>query len=92
MNGTQIQSEFGEEFVILNGKYSNRVPYRGLNGRSIHQISRREFASLFDEIEDDFWETDHRVLYLSVRLGVARLSNESRIYLEKVIDWYLEGQ
>ncbi len=89
MRGIEIQTEFGESFVWIAGDTRNQIPFQGLNGRPIREVSRKEIASVLDAISENLWYADDPVHYLSGKLGIGRLSNQSRAYLEKIIDWHL---
>ena len=89
MHGTEIQTEFGKSFVWIAGDTRNQIPFQGLNGRPIQDVSRKEIASVLDEIGENLWYSDDPAHYLARKLGIARLRNLSRAYLEKVIDWHL---
>ena len=90
MRGTEIQPEFGESFVWIAGDTRNQIPFQGLNGRPVQEVSKKEIASVLDALGENLWDADDPVRYLSKRLGIARLSDQSREYLEKIIEWHLE--
>lgn len=89
MSGTETRSEFGKEFVWVTGEVQNRVPYRGLDGRQIRDVSRTEIASILDEMDGNIFNADDPHIKLARRLGIYRLSPNARAYLDKVMDWYL---
>ena len=49
----ECHSEFETVFVWTPGSHSNRVPFRGLNGRSIREVSRTEISSVIDAYAHD---------------------------------------
>ena len=79
--------EFGTAFVWTHGSHSERVPFRGMNGRAIRDISRAEIGSVIDAHAHALSSEQDPVLALSRLLGIARLSKDARAYLTDCIRW-----
>ena len=90
MNGMVTRDEFEETFVWNPNEISDRVPFRGLRGRPISEVSRTEIASALDELGNDLHVSDDPILELARKLGISRLSSHARAYLDKCIEWYCE--
>ena len=84
-------SEFETVFIWAPGTYSNRVPFRGLNGRQIREVSRTEIASVIDAHAHDLANEEDPILALSRLLGVVRLSKDARAYLSDCVRWREEN-
>ena len=84
-------SEFGTVFVWAPGSHSNRVPFRGLNGRQIRDVSRTELASIIDTNARALTNAEDPILVLSRLLGIARLSKDARTYLSECVRWREEN-
>ena len=87
----ECHSEFETVFVWESGSHSPRVPFRGLNGRPIREISRTEIGSVIDVHAHDLANEDDPILTLSRLLGVARLSKDARVYLSDCTRWREES-
>ena len=87
LRSVESHTEFGTNFVWAPGSHANRVPFRGLNGRAIRDVSRTEIASVIDTHRRDLANADDPVLTLSRRLGIARLSKDARAYLSDCARW-----
>ena len=48
LSSVERHSEFGTVFVWAPGSHSDRVPFQGLKGRHIRDVSRTEIASVID--------------------------------------------
>jgi len=83
----ECHREFETVFVWGAGSHSDRVPFRGLNGRSIREISRAEICSVIDLHEHGLAHEEDRILALSRLLGIARLSKDARAYLSDCLIW-----
>ena len=79
--------EFETVFVWVPGSHSDRVLFRGLNGRSIRDISRTEIGSVIDAHAYALANEEDPILALSRFLGIARLSKDARAYLSDCIRW-----
>jgi len=79
--------EFGVGFAWSNDTYRDRVPYRGLGSRTIRDISRTEIAWAIDQAKNSIFGAEDIVLELARHLGIARLSNDARTYLQNCISW-----
>ena len=86
-----IRKEKNREFVWPSDGYKNRVPFRGLEGRRIQDISRTEIASALDLIKDDLTFSEDRALDFARSIGIARLSSDARQFLDKVFAWHDES-
>ena len=84
-------SEFDTVFVWAPGSHSDRVPFRGLNGRQIRDVSRTEIASVIDANARALENADDSILVLSRLLGIARLSKDARAYLSDCARWRKEN-
>ena len=84
-------SEFETTFVWAPGNHTDRVPFRGLNGRAIRDVSRAEIASAIDTHARQLAKTEDPVLVLSRLLGIARLSKDARAYLSDCAQWREES-
>lgn len=82
-----IHDEDGVSFAWSKGSYSNRVPFRPNLDRSIRDISRAEFAWLYDANAQALDESDDPARDLSRLAGINRLKADSRSYLEDCIEW-----
>ncbi len=78
-------------FVWPAGGYSDRVSFRGLGERSIQEVSRNEIASVLDGIAEDLTYSEDPALELARTLGIARLSNSARGYLDETMRWHRGG-
>ena len=74
-------------FVWAPGSHSDRVPFRGLNGRLIREVSRTEIGSVIDAHAYALANTGDPILVLSRLLGIARLSKDARAYLSDCTRW-----
>ena len=83
--------EFETVFVWASGSHCDRVPCRGLNGRSIREISRTEIGSVIDAHARDLANEEDPILALSRLLGIARLSKDARVYLSDCARWREEN-
>ena len=84
-------SEFETVFVWAPGSHSDRVPFRGLNGRQIRDVSRTEIASVIDAHAHALANAEDSILVLSRLLGIARLSKDARTYLSDCARWRKNG-
>ncbi len=87
----ECHSEFETVFVWTPGSHSNRVPFRGLNGRSIREVSRTEISSVIDAYAHDLANEEDPILALSSLLGITRLSKDARTYLSDCAQWREEN-
>ena len=83
--------EFETVFVWARGSHWDRVPFRGLNGRAIRDISRTEIGSVIDAHAYVLSSEQDPVLALSRHLGIARLSKDARVYLSDCLRWREES-
>ncbi|MDS9469037.1 DUF3320 domain-containing protein [Paracoccus sp. MBLB3053] len=83
--------ENGVRFLWSKGRIVERLPFRGMNGRILREISRAEIASLAELRMDEIQHAQDREAELARMLGIARLSQDARAYLRSVIDW-MEAQ
>ncbi len=87
LRSVERHSEFETVFVWTPGSHSDRVPFRGLNGRPIREISRTEIGSVIDAHARDLADEKDPILPLSRLLGIARLSKDARAYLSDCARW-----
>lgn len=59
----------------------DRVPFRGMDGRSLREISRTEIAELIDRNVTRISEAEDPELEIARLAGIARLSKDAREYL-----------
>ena len=91
LSSVERHSEFDTVFVWTPGSYSDLVPFRGLNGRPIREISRSEIGSVIDAHVRDLANEEDLILSLSRLLGIARLSKDARAYLSDCARWREEN-
>ncbi|TMV88359.1 DUF3320 domain-containing protein [Thioclava sp. BHET1] len=80
-----ITDESGTSFVWPASGPSDRVPFRGMAGRSVRDISVHEIASLLDQGGAAISQSEDPPLELARQMGIARLSKDARAYLEHCI-------
>ena len=85
----QVEShlESGATFVWAPGTHADRVPFRGMNDRSIRDVSRAEIASVIDAHSAQLAGAEDPTLFLSRLLGISRLSKDARAYLTECARW-----
>ena len=83
----ECHGEFGIVFVWAPDSYSDRVPFRGLDGREVQEISRTEIASVIDAREHELAGEEDPVLALARSLEIARLSKAARAHLSECMRW-----
>ena len=91
LRSVERYSEFDTDFVWVPGSHARRIPFRGLNGRKIREVSRTEIASVVDANERDLAIDADPILVLSRHLGIARLSKDARAYLSDCVRWSEEN-
>ena len=91
LRSVEKHPEFESVFVWARGSHSDRVPFRGLNGRSIRDISRTEIGSVIDAYARDLANEEDPILALSRLLGISRLSKHARAYLSNCAKWRAEN-
>ena len=91
LSSVERHSEFDTVFVWVIGSHSDRVPFRGLNGRPIREVSRTEIGSVIDAHAHDLANEEDPILALSRLLGIARLSKDARAYLSDCARWREEN-
>ena len=91
LRSVEHHSEFGIVFVWAPGSHSDRVPFRGLNGRLIREVSRTEIGSVIDAHAYALANTEDPILVLSRHLGISRLSKGARAYLSDCARWREEN-
>ena len=75
------------DFVWEPGSHAPRVPFRGLAGRPIRDISRSEVASAIDDNEERISGADDPMQALARLLGIVRLTDGMRAYLAGCVAW-----
>lgn len=88
----EVHKEAGVDFVWTSGTKADRVAFRPGLDRSIRDISRTEFAELYDRHSSDLTKSDDPVLDLARLAGIARLSADARAYLSDCISWREQDQ
>ena len=91
LRSVECHDEFATVFVWAPGSYADRTPFRGLNGRSVRDISRTEIATVIDAHEANMMNEDDPILALSRLLGIARLRKDARSYLSDCVRWREES-
>lgn len=69
------------------GAKADRVEFRPDMDRSIREISRTEFADLYDRHASELDSSPDPVLDLARHAGIARLSADARAYLSECLAW-----
>ena len=87
----ECHSESETVFVWVLGSHSARVPFRGLNGRRIRDVSRTEIASVIDANVRPLANAEDPILGLSRLLGIGRLTKDARAYLSECARWREEN-
>jgi len=64
-----------------------RLPFHGLQDRSIRDVHPAEIASKVDELRTFLERSSDPELDLARKLGIGRLSKDARVYLENCINW-----
>ena len=88
-----FHQENGRDFIWPSGGYKDSVPFQGLKGRRVQDVSRTELASLLDEILP-LSPGDHISDFarqIGMRSGIKGLNPDDREYLDSVLAWYFEG-
>ncbi|PWL16429.1 DNA helicase [Falsochrobactrum shanghaiense] len=80
-------SEEDTRFLWLKGSVKDRVPFRGMDGRSLREISRTEIAELIDRNATRISAAEDPELEIARLAGIARLSKDAREYLEICRSW-----
>ena len=83
----ECHGESDTMFVWAPGTHSQRVPFRGLEARSIRDVSRAEIASVIDDHAGNLAGAQDPILALSRLLDISRLSKGARAYLEECVRW-----
>ena len=87
LGAVECHAELVRTFVWAPGRHERRVPFRGLEDRPIRDISRSEIASVIDDNAKEIASAEDPMLVLARLLGIARLSDGGREYLEKCAAW-----
>ena len=80
-------SEADADFVWKSGSHADRVPFRGLDGRPIRDVSRAEVCSAADANIETIADAEDPVLALARCLGISRLSGDARAYLRDCLQY-----
>ena len=67
LSQVECRSEFEKVFVWAAGSHSDRVPFSGLSGRHIREVSRTEISSVIDAHAHDLANEEDPILALSRR-------------------------
>ncbi|MDX3894343.1 DUF3320 domain-containing protein [Pusillimonas sp.] len=79
--------EGSTQFLWSKGSLANRVPFKGLGERAVREISRTEIAWIEDQHTARIEASEDPVLELSRLIGIARLTQDTRVYLEACREW-----
>ncbi|WP_291237599.1 DUF3320 domain-containing protein [Gemmobacter sp.] len=79
--------EDDNRFLWVCGSIRDRVPFRGMNGRSLREISRAEIAELIDRNLARISAAEDTDLELARLAGVARLTKDAREYFSACRAW-----
>ncbi|MDO5656755.1 MAG: DUF3320 domain-containing protein [Paracoccus sp. (in: a-proteobacteria)] len=82
-----VTTEDGIRFLWTRGGIKDRVPFRGMDGRSLREISRTEIAELIDRNATRISEAEDPELEIARLAGIARLSKDARDYLSICRNW-----
>lgn len=82
-----IAEETEVRFFWPKAGVANRKPFQGLGGRGIREVSRTEIAWMEDQQAERIAAAEDPVLELSRLLGIARLSQDARAYIETCRAW-----
>lgn len=74
-------------FLWLKGSVKDRLPFKGMAGRSLREISRSEIAELIDRNASRVSGSEDPELEIARLAGIARLSKDAREYLEICRRW-----
>lgn len=80
-------TEEGSLFLWPKGSVKARIPFRGMAGRTIREISRAEIADLIDQNAAKILAAEDNYLEIARLAGIARLSKDAREYLELCSTW-----
>ncbi|QIM50045.1 DUF3320 domain-containing protein [Pusillimonas sp. DMV24BSW_D] len=83
----ESSNEDGTNFLWSKGSLASRVPFKGLAGRTVREVSRTEIAWVEDQHTARIADSEDPVLELSRLIGIARLTQDTRKYLEKCREW-----
>ncbi len=87
LGSVECHFELGTEFVWAPDSYADRIPFRGLNDRPTRDLPPAEIASVIDAHSGQLAEEEDPTLALSRLLGIKRLSNDARAYLDDCARW-----
>lgn len=87
LGSVDVRLEADVEFVWKKGARADRVTFRPGLDRSIRDISRTEFAELFDRHSSELGNSQDPVLDLARLAGISRLSADARSYLSDCMAW-----
>lgn len=82
-----LSTEDQVQFVWPYGKKADRHPYRGVSGRTIRDISRTEIAWVEDQNASRITSSEDPIQELARLLGIARLTQDTRSYLQGCREW-----
>ena len=83
--------EDGNLFYWAPGSIADIVPYRGLKGRSAREIARAEIYGLISTLAH-LSHSEDQAKDLSLAMGLSRLTEDTREYLDNCISKYAEIQ
>jgi Protein of unknown function (DUF3320) len=88
LQGVEQQEEDGVTFLWAPGTWGLRRLFRGLADRTIRDVSRTEIAALHDSKAEAIASAEDPALELARELGIARLSQDARVYLTVCMAWH----
>ncbi|MEO8531199.1 MAG: DUF3320 domain-containing protein, partial [Deltaproteobacteria bacterium] len=87
LSAVERHTDLGTEFVWSTGTYANRIPARPLGERAIREVHPAEIATTIEVHAEAIIAAEDPMLDLARRLGIARLSQDARDYLEACVEW-----
>ena len=87
LDAVDTHQEFETTFVWLRGGYKDRVAFRGLSGRSIHELSRTEIATVLDACGLAPINDEEGLQKVKEALGIGRLTHGIRDYILNCDNW-----
>ncbi len=82
-----VVDEFGIPFVWPKDAEADRIPFSGMRGRALRDISRTEIASLIDARRGSLEASPDAVAEIGRALSISRLTTEARAYIDACRKW-----
>ncbi|WMS41581.1 DUF3320 domain-containing protein [Acuticoccus sp. MNP-M23] len=86
-----VVDEFGVPFVWPQGASLDRVPFGGLRGRAVRDVSRTEIADVIANSRRAIASAEDGTLELARAMAIARLTADTRAYLDLCRAWAVES-